>query len=146
MDIGSIFIWLSLFTAIVVLASSFIFFITKNIQFKKFIILSSLITTLFITLAYILLTHYFLTSNYDIHYVWYNSSKSTEWYLKLTGVWAGQEGSVLFWAWLILIGLAFVEFQRFRSVKSNQKTILNFNSRESSQETNSLTIYDFKNK
>jgi cytochrome c-type biogenesis protein CcmF len=143
MDIGSIFIWLSLFTVIGVLAGSFLFFITKKLQFKKIIFLSSLLTTLFITLAYLILTYYFLTSNFDIHYVWYNSSKSTEWYLKLTGVWAGQEGSLLIWVWLILIPLSLIEFKQIRAAKNNKKQTRSLNINESMENSYSLNVYDW---
>ncbi|MCK5559453.1 MAG: hypothetical protein KAJ51_02625, partial [Thermoplasmata archaeon] len=69
---------------------------------------------------YILLTYYFLVSNFDIHYVWYNSSENVEWYLKLSGVWAGQEGSLLLWVWLILLSIGIEELIQFYRRRKNE--------------------------
>lgn len=121
MDIGTILIWISLILAIIVPLGSFILYLTRRILLKKIIILGTLLCVLFITLAYFLLTYYFLISNFNIHYVWYNSSENVDWYLKLTGVWAGQEGSFLIWVWIILIALGIEEgIQFYRNRKKVQ--------------------------
>jgi cytochrome c-type biogenesis protein CcmF len=144
MEIGTILIWLSFIFAILVVATSLIFLLTKKNIFKKLISIFLLISILLITITYILLTQYFLTSNYDIHYVWYHSSKNTEWYLKLTGVWAGQEGSLLLWVWIILISLGFEEFiQFFRRRKSFGGQLFDFNEALPQNENESFNTYDW---
>lgn len=54
-----------------------------------------------VTLATGVLLYAFLTHNFQIEYVAnYSSTHSSLFYL-ITGVWAGQEGSLLFWLWLV---------------------------------------------
>lgn len=122
MDVGIILIWLGLLSCIGAIQFSFLYFLTKIKYLRDYAILSTLACVLVITLAYILLTYYFLVSNFDIHYVWYNSSENVEWYLKLSGVWAGQEGSLLLWVWLILLSIGIeelIQFYRHRKSELN---------------------------
>lgn len=42
-----------------------------------------------------------MSNRFDLHAVEGYSSRSLEWYYKLTAVWASQPGSLLFWAWLL---------------------------------------------
>ena len=120
MDIGFALIWLGLLLCIGAIALSFLYFLTKIHYLRKYAILTTLACVLVITLAYILLTYYFLVSNFDIHYVWYNSSENVEWYLKLSGVWAGQEGSLLLWVWLILLSIGIEELIQFYRRRKNE--------------------------
>jgi cytochrome c-type biogenesis protein CcmF len=60
----------------------------------------------FITLAVSMLAAAFLGDNYTLEYVLFNHSTDTSplsWLYKLSGVWAGREGSLLFWEWMIAI-------------------------------------------
>ena len=48
----------------------------------------------------------FLTGDYSIQYVLDNHSSNTgafAWFYQLSGIWAGQEGSLLLWAWIISV-------------------------------------------
>ena len=48
----------------------------------------------------------FFTGNVSIDYVLKNRSSATgslAWLYKLSGLWAGREGSLLFWTWLISV-------------------------------------------
>src|SRR6185503_2219020 len=38
---------------------------------------------------------------YEIEYVAHVSSRAMPWYLKITALWGGQAGSLLFWSWLM---------------------------------------------
>jgi cytochrome c biogenesis factor len=38
---------------------------------------------------------------YDVAFVSSHSSTTLEWFFQLAGVWAGQEGSILFWCWIL---------------------------------------------
>ncbi|MBI5253763.1 MAG: cytochrome c biogenesis protein CcsA, partial [Euryarchaeota archaeon] len=53
---------------------------------------------------FLLLTYYFLAPNFTINYVWSYTSKDLPLVYKLSGVLAGQQGTLLFWAFLIGIG------------------------------------------
>lgn len=44
---------------------------------------------------------------YDVQFIAMHSSTAQEWFYQLAGVWAGQEGSILFWTWILsLFGAA----------------------------------------
>ncbi|MBR5259493.1 MAG: cytochrome c biogenesis protein CcsA [Eggerthellaceae bacterium] len=53
-----------------------------------------------------ILVYCFMTGDNTIEYVAHNrsdNSSSLAWLYKLSGLWAGREGSLLFWAWLIAV-------------------------------------------
>lgn len=55
---------------------------------------------LLITGAVALLWWLFLTDAFAFRYVAGRSSRAMPWYYKVSALWAGQEGSLLFWLWL----------------------------------------------
>ncbi len=56
-----------------------------------------------VTLASFALIHAFLTRNFQIEYVAHYSNRSLSWFYTLAAFWAGQDGSLLFWTWLLAI-------------------------------------------
>ncbi|MEK7713485.1 MAG: hypothetical protein AAB302_01965, partial [Deltaproteobacteria bacterium] len=57
------------------------------------------------------LVNAFLTDNFQVEYVSHYSEISLPTHFKITGLWAGQEGSLLFWVWGLAIAMAMVAFQ-----------------------------------
>ena len=55
------------------------------------------------TLAILVLLYLIVTGDYSVSYVYSVSSSAMPVYLKLTALWGGQAGSLLFWAWLMSI-------------------------------------------
>lgn len=43
------------------------------------------------------------SDNFSVYYVASNSSRALPWFYKLSALWGGQEGSLLFWSWLLAI-------------------------------------------
>ena len=124
---GTLLIWLAFIMVICAIICTLLHRFTKHKRFRTYAIFSTFACLALVTLSYILLSYYFLISNFDIHYVWYYSSKNSDWYLKLTGVWAGQEGSFLLWVWIILLALGIEElFQYGRQRKCFQYTTNTF--------------------
>lgn len=113
MDTGTIFIWTALLLTIGAVIFSILFLKLRDPTFQLIAILCTVFDVLVITFAYILLTSYFLNSNFDIHYVWEHSGENMETYLKFSAVWAGQEGSILLWVWIVLIPLGIEEFIQY---------------------------------
>lgn len=71
--------------------------------------------TFFLTLAIALLVYCFFAGDYTIAYVAKNHSVSTSslaWLYTLSGVWAGSQGSLLLWAWLLSLFASFVAWKR----------------------------------
>lgn len=56
-----------------------------------------------ITIACLLMIYSLLTSDFSIEYVWRVSSRDMPTYLKVTALWGGQAGSLLFWNFLLSI-------------------------------------------
>jgi cytochrome c-type biogenesis protein CcmF len=63
---------------------------------------------LFTTLASISLVYLFVTDNFQVEYVASYSDRSLPMFYKVSAFWAGQKGSLLFWAWVLSIFTAIV--------------------------------------
>ncbi len=59
-------------------------------------------TFVLLVLSTALLTYYFVTSDFRFLYVWQYSEKSLSIWYKISGLWAGQEGTYLIWAIVVL--------------------------------------------
>ncbi len=68
-------------------------------------VLLSTFTFLFVSLALLLITYYFLTSDFSNAYVWSYSSTDLSPVYKLSGVWAGASGSFMLWTWFMALVL-----------------------------------------
>ncbi len=64
------------------------------------------LTASLLVLAYLLITYYFATSNFTYEYVWQYSSRDLPLIYKISGVWAGQQGTYLLWAMVVSISAA----------------------------------------
>ncbi len=65
-----------------------------------------------VTFAFLLMVFYFLSSDMTIAYVHANSKMEYPWYYKLAGAWAGDDGSILFWTWLLSLVTLLFSFGR----------------------------------
>ena len=68
-----------------------------------------------LTVAVLLMVVAFFTPNYTFYYVAQNHSTDVSplaWLYKLSGLWAGREGSFLFWAWLLSLFASWVAYKR----------------------------------
>lgn len=86
----------------------------------------------FTTLAIVLLATAFLSENWSLMYVVMNHPTTTgawAWVYRLSGVWAGREGSLLFWEWVLAIYAAFIARKFLKSdstLGSTGLAIVNF--------------------
>jgi cytochrome c-type biogenesis protein CcmF len=60
-----------------------------------------LLTFPLVTLATLSLIYLLVTGHYELRYVYSVTSNDMPLYLKVTALWGGQEGSLLFWSWLM---------------------------------------------
>ena len=63
-----------------------------------------------VTLAVVTLEYFFFTDNFTLAYVAAHSNHALPWYYKFSSLWAGQEGSLLWWSWLLSIWTFFALF------------------------------------
>lgn len=63
--------------------------------------LSMLLTLPLISISAFVLLYLLVTGHFEVEFVYSVTSRSMPLYLRLTSLWGGQSGSLLFWAWLM---------------------------------------------
>ena len=114
MDNGDIILYMSLVAGIVTLILLF----SKGSE--RYIKQMIRIFTALLLIDFLLLTYYFIVTELTINYVWAYTSKDLPLFYKLSGVLAGQQGTLLFWALLISIGSLWLN-ERYRTDASIKK-------------------------
>lgn len=61
-----------------------------------------------ISLAFLALIIGFLNNDFSVKYIAENSNAYLPWYYKVSAVWAGHEGSLLLWAWILFLWIYWV--------------------------------------
>ncbi|MBQ6453368.1 MAG: cytochrome c biogenesis protein CcsA [Coriobacteriales bacterium] len=69
-----------------------------------------------LTIACLLLVFCFFSGNTELYYV-VSYRSSSGWLFKLAGLWAGREGSLLFWTWLMALFAGIMAWRDYRSCK-----------------------------
>ena len=64
-----------------------------------------------ITTAILSLVYLFIVSDFSIDYVAQHSNRDLPIYFKISALWGGQEGSLMFWGWLLTVYSALVMIQ-----------------------------------
>ena len=75
-------------------------------------------TAVCITTAIICLGYLFAVSDFSIKYIAAHSNRDLPFYFKVSSIWGGQEGSLLFWGWLLTVYSALVIMQNWRKHSS----------------------------
>lgn len=83
----------------------------KLVQSGKRGLVSAFIAT---TMAAFALAYLFMTDNFQVEYVASYSDRALPIFYKATAFWAGQKGSLLFWAWVLSFFIALVIFNNRR--------------------------------
>lgn len=81
---------------------------------------AAIISAVALTFCCAILVYCFFANNYTIDYVLRQHSDSSSdlaWLYKLSGLWAGREGSLLFWAWLISLFNGIVAVRNMKALK-----------------------------
>ena len=74
----------------------------KNLyKFVESARLALLLTFPLITISVISIIILLVNQNYEVQYVYNVTSSAMPFYLKITALWGGQAGSLVFWAWLM---------------------------------------------
>ncbi|MEK7788187.1 MAG: cytochrome c biogenesis protein CcsA, partial [Chloroflexota bacterium] len=74
---------------------------------------AAMLTWPLITLSAISIIVMLVQGQYDVEYVTNVSSRAMPWYLKVTALWGGQAGSLLFWSWLMSAFTGAAMFRRW---------------------------------
>ncbi|MDK2832961.1 MAG: cytochrome c-type biosis protein CcmF [Methanolobus sp.] len=110
MNFGMILIWVAFLTG----TGATILSLAHHIRGQRsYISLSrkmEIACTLSGTLSILVLVEHLLRVNASYYYVYSHSSTDLAWYYRVSALWAGQEGSLLLWAWAILAILLLVQY------------------------------------
>lgn len=107
---------------------SCLLYIIGNRRSRQDLIISAqranILTFALITSAVATLIYAFVTNNYGILYVYSYSSSTLPLFYKITGLWAGLDGSILFWTWLVSL-YAFIVFLQNKVKNSDWMPTIN---------------------
>lgn len=70
-----------------------------------------------ITLAVIIIEYLLITGHYQTKFVYEVSNRAAPLFYRVTALWGGQDGSLLFWSWLMSIFATLVLFRKWDSMR-----------------------------
>jgi len=100
-NIGSFALLLALALAAYSLLGSVIGAVTKRSVLVKSAQRATMVMWAMVTIGVVCLETLILTDQFRMAYVAAHSNKELPFFYKITSLWAGQEGSLLFWSWLL---------------------------------------------
>ena len=104
MDIfGSFALLLAFLAAVYAFVAGIVGIITRRTLLTKSARNAGMAVFGLVTLAVASLEYFFFTDNFTLAYVAAHSNHALPVYYKFAALWAGQEGSLLFWSWLLSI-------------------------------------------
>ena len=106
MNVGEVMMVLATLTSLGAVAGRALSYRSGDRKLASMSVMLSMVTFLVISAALLFLGYLFLTSGYDYHYVWSNSSSDLPTTYKLSGIWSGADGSLLLWVWFMALVLA----------------------------------------
>jgi len=71
----------------------------------------------FLTLAVVIIEYLLITGHYQTQYVFEVSNRAAPLFYRVTALWGGQDGSLLFWSWLMSIFAAMVLLKKWGSMR-----------------------------
>ncbi len=100
-DIGLLALWLSLFSAVVAVLMALYGYWNKEAKWIESARRATVVVWVLLTLSVLALEYALLTGDFNLNYVANVSSREMPALLKITALWGGQDGSILFWSWLM---------------------------------------------
>ncbi len=110
-DVGLLATWLALLSAVGAVLMALYGYWGKQATWIEGARRAAVVVWLLLTLAILTLEYALLTGDFSLNYIANVSSREMPTLLKITALWGGQDGSILFWAWLMAT-FAFVLFLR----------------------------------
>lgn len=118
-NLGTLAILAAFCVAVYAAVGSLLAFRTKNEFLQLSAERATYGTWVLVTAAAGILLYALMVGDFRLSYVAQRSNHAMEWYYKLAAWWGGQEGSLLFWNWILstyTIVVAFQNRKRFRSM------------------------------
>jgi cytochrome c-type biogenesis protein CcmF len=99
--LGSFSLLLAFLAAVYAIGAGIAGIVTRKTLLTKSARNAGMAVFVLVTLAVACLEYYFFTDNFSMAYVAAHSNRSLPFYYKFAALWAGQEGSLLLWTWLL---------------------------------------------
>ncbi|MDW7777025.1 MAG: cytochrome c biogenesis protein CcsA [Methanosarcinales archaeon] len=103
METGDSLLFLAIVTNVIILAGLLLKELKNDETFMPWMTWLLRGATALLTIDLLLLTSYFVNSNFRYIYVWQYSSLDLSLFYKISAVLAGQSGTLLFWVWVIVV-------------------------------------------
>src|ERR1700675_747208 len=111
MDIfGSFALVLALLAAVYAFVAGIAGIVTRRTLLTKSARNAGMAACVLVTLAVATLEYFFLTDNFSMAYVAEHSNRALPVFYKFAALWSGQEGSLLWWSWLLSVYVFFALF------------------------------------
>ncbi|RSD35107.1 MAG: cytochrome c-type bioproteinis protein CcmF [Methanohalophilus sp.] len=110
MNFGMIIIWLAFLFGLLSMIYSYLGFRRKNDNYRIISSRLEIACAVLITVASVMLMYYLYDVAAFFEYVYTHSSLDLSTYYRLSAFWAGQEGSLLLWAWAISVMLLVLRY------------------------------------
>ena len=94
-------LWVTFLLALFAAAAAIYGYFHKEDRWVESAHRAVLLTFPLVSLATLSLVFLLVTGHYELRYVYSVTSNDMPLYLKITALWGGQEGSLLFWSWLM---------------------------------------------
>jgi cytochrome c-type biogenesis protein CcmF len=104
--LGSLALLLAFLAAVYAVVAGIVGIVTRRVLLTKSARNAGMAVFILVTIAVACLEFFFFTNNFSLAYVAEHSNTALPPYYKFAALWAGQEGSLLLWTWL-LSGYAF---------------------------------------
>jgi len=99
--LGSFSLLLAFLAAVYAIGAGIAGIVTRKTLLTKSARNAGMAVFVLVTLAVACLEYYFFTDNFSMAYVAAHSNRALPFYYKFAALWAGQEGSLLLWTWLL---------------------------------------------
>ena len=100
-DVGFFLTWLALISAAAAVLMALYGYWSEKSQWIDSARRAAIIVWPLLTLAVLTIEYALLTGDFNLKYVFDVSSRDMPTLLKMSALWGGQDGSILFWAWLM---------------------------------------------
>lgn len=100
-DIGLLALWLALLSAVAAVLMALHGYWNKETKWIESARRAAVVVWVLLTISVLTLEYALLTGDFNLNYVANVSSREMPTLLKITALWGGQDGSILFWAWLM---------------------------------------------
>jgi cytochrome c-type biogenesis protein CcmF len=100
---GSFALLLALLAAVYAFIAGIVGIVTRRALLTKSAQHAGMAVFGLVTLAVASLEYFFFTNDFSLAYVAEHSNSALPWFYKFAALWSGQEGSLLWWSWLLSI-------------------------------------------